>query len=330
VAVRSPPRIDWAPDDDALVSYRARTVQLHDQDGRPRRELAHERIYDVRWCDDGHIIVLDDRGSVTFTRDGELAKQTNYRTALSAPQAASLSSDGSRYVALTDREIFAVQLTTSAAAGAREHPEQIWTFHARSYGVSLGDRPDQIAIEMSPNGELVAIGYTSQDGVGGRIGRGWLVIELASDQFLQRAWIKPETRVGRAQLFAFDVAGTRLAHGVPDLGDTWGVTCLDADDVAADAFARTVPGGAHAVALDRGGQLAAYAYPKTPPGARGRLRVDYLSPAQTTTGTGTTLVLDTLSIDPELPDLVAVAFSRDSRQLACLASTGAIEIVPVP
>ena len=40
--------------------------------------------------------------------------------------------------------------------------------------------------------------------------------------------------------------------------------------------------------------------------------------------------LDTLSIDPELPDLVAVAFSRDSRQLACLASTGAIEIVPVP
>jgi len=323
LAVRSPPRIDWAPDDTALVSYRARTVQLHDATGRATRELAHERVYDVRWGD-GHIVVLDDRGSITFTPQGELAKQTNYRAGLAAPQAASLSGDGARYVAMTDREIFAVQL----AAGAREHPEQIWTFHARSYGVSLGDRSDQIAIEMSPNGELVAIGYTSQEGLGGRIGRGWLVVELATDQFLQRAWIRPETRVGRAQLFAFDVAGKRLAHAVPDLGDTWGVTRLDADDVAADAFARTVPGGAHAVALDRGGQLAAYAYPKTPPGARGRLRVDYLSPAEV--GPGTVEVLDTLSIDPELPDVVAVAFSRDSRQLACLASTGAIEIVPVP
>jgi hypothetical protein len=321
VAVRSPPRIDWAPDDDALVSYHVRTVQLHDRDGRATRELAHERSYDVRWCDDGHIIVLDDRGSVTFTRDGVLANQTNYRTGLKSPQAASLSSDGGRYVALTDREIFVVQL--GFVSGTREQLEQIWTFHARSYGVSLGDRSDQIAVEISPNGKLVAIGYTSQDGVAGRVGRGWLVIELATDQFLQRAWIKPETRVGRAQRFAFDVAGTRLAHAVPDLGDTWGVTNLDAD-----AFARTVPGGAHAVALDRGGQLAAYAYPKTPPGARGRLRVDYLSPAQATTGT--VEVLDTLSIDPELPDLVAIAFSHDSRQLACLASTGAIEIVPVP
>ena len=327
MAVRSPPRIDWAPDDTALVSYRARTVQLHDTTGHATRELAHERVYDVRWCDDGHIVVLDDRGSVTFTRDGAIAKQTNYRTGLVAPQAASLSGDGARYVAMTDREIFAVQL---GGAARRDHPEQIWTFHARSYGVSLGDRSDQIAIEMSPNGELVAIGFTSQEGIGGRIGRGWLVIELATDQFLQRAWIKPETRVGRAQVFAFDVAGKRLAHAVPDLGETWGVTCLDADGIAPDAFARTVPGGAHAVALDRGGQLAAYAYPKTPPGARGRLRVDYLSPAQATSGSGTVDVLDTLSIDPELPDVVAVAFSRDSRQLACLASTGTIEIVPVP
>lgn len=284
------------------------------------RELAHERVYDVRWCDDGRIVVLDDRGSVTFTRDGAIAEQTNYRTGLAAPQAASLSGNGERYVAQTERAIFAVQL-----GGAR--PEQIWTFHARSYGVSLGDRSSQIGIEMSPNGELVAIGYTAQEA--GRAGRGWLVIELASDQFLQRAWIKPEARKERAELFAFDIAGKRVAHAVADAGETWGVTRLDAEHgTQPDAFARTVPGGAHAVALDRGGLLAAYAYPHTPPGARGRLRVEYLSPNDE--GPATVEVLDALSLDPDLPDVVALAFSRDSRSIACLASDGAIEVVPVP
>jgi hypothetical protein len=41
-------------------------------------------------------------------------------------------------------------------------------------------------------------------------------------------------------------------------------------------------------------------------------------------------ILDTQTLESELPDLVALAFSRDRRRLACLSSTGAIEIVPVP
>ena len=322
MAIRSPPRLDWAPGDSAIVSYRNRLVQMHDAGGRAIRELASERIYDVRWRDDGHIVVLDDRGSVTFDHTGALVQQTHFRIdVLRAPYAASMSANGDRYVALGEAELFAVQLEG-------ERPERIWTLHAQSYGMSLGERgyrtpSTRVGIEMSPDGRLVAVGYP-----GG--GRSWIVIEVDTDRFLQRSTIRMDAaRIGgkanAPQLFAFDYAGTRLATAVPDPGMCWGVTRLEVDD---RDFARTVPGGAHAVALDRGGNLAAYAYAKAPDDARGRLRIDYLSPA--TEGAATVETLDTLTIEPELPDVIAIAFSRDSRQLACLASTGAIEIVPTP
>jgi hypothetical protein len=323
LAIRSPPRLDWAPGDSGLVSYRNRQVQLHDATGKSIRELAADRIYDVRFRDDGKIILLDDRGSVTYKRDGELVEQTHFR--MEAPHAASMSGNGDRYVALGDREIFAVQLVG-------EKPERIWTLHAQSYGIELGNRgfrndQSRVGIEMSPDGKLVAIGYK-------RSSRAWIVIELATDQFLQRsqklevAPSKSSGPVGAAapQLFAFDQSGTRLAHGDPDVNSVgWGVTRLEVED---RDVARTVSGGVVAVALDRGGLLAAYAYAKPPDGARGRLRIDYL--ATENTGAGTVEAIDTLTLDPELPDIVALAFSRDSRQLACLASTGAIEIVPTP
>ncbi|MEO8841622.1 MAG: hypothetical protein ABI591_20585 [Kofleriaceae bacterium] len=298
-------------------------VQLHDANGRATRELASERIYDVRFRDDGRIIVLDDRGSITFKRDGELVEQTHFRIGdlVRSPHAASMSANGERYVAISERDVFVVQLVG-------EMPKRIWTLHAQSYGVGLRDprfsnQPSRVGIEMSPDGRLVAIGYSSG-------GRAWIVIEIESDQFLQRAGSKTEPskisgRVAAPQLFAFDHAGTRLAHAVPDKTTSWGVTRLASED---REIAKTVPGGARAVALDRGGLLAAYAYEQPPEGARGRLRIDYLSPAET--GPATVETIDTLSIEPDLPDIIALAFSRDSRQLACLASTGAIEIVPTP
>lgn len=295
---------------------------MHAPDGRTTRELASERIYDVRWRDDGQIVVLDDRGSVTFDRTGALIRQTHFRIDVGRPpHAASMSANGDRYVALGEAELFAVHLEG-------EEPQRIWTLHAQSYGMSLGERgyrtsSTRVGIEMSPDGRLVAIGYP-----GG--GRSWIVIEVDTDRFLQRSTIRVDAakiggKANAPQLFAFDFAGTRLAHAVPDPGMCWGVTRLETDE---RELARTVPGGAHAVALDRGGLLAAYAYAKPPEGARGRLRIDYLSPAAE--GSATVEMIDTLSIEPELPDVIALAFSRDSRQLACLASTGAIEIVPTP
>jgi hypothetical protein len=68
--------------------------------------------------------------------------------------------------------------------------------------------------------------------------------------------------------------------------------------------------GADAVALDTHGALAAFA-------TSGRVRFDDLE-------TGGSLALP-LELDP-----IALAFSPDSRSLACLASDGAVEIVPVP
>ncbi|MFT3691526.1 MAG: hypothetical protein QM831_00180 [Kofleriaceae bacterium] len=241
MAIRSPPRLCWAPDDSGLVSYRNRLVQLHDASGKARRELASERIYDVRFRDDGRIIVLDDRGSLTFKRDGELIEQTHFRIDMAdSPEAASMSDNGERYVAVGRREIFAVALG--------KKPERIWTLHAASYGVALGDRrpmfstnlgnTNRIGIEMSPDGRLVAIGYSDT-------GRAWIVIELATDQFLQRASSQLDTpknapRAAAPLLFAFDGEGKRLAIAAPDQGTSWGVANLESSE---RELRRDVPGG---------------------------------------------------------------------------------------
>ena len=95
-----------------------------------------------------------------------------------------------------------------------------------------------------------------------------------------------------------------------------------------EIYSREVPGGHTAVALEYRGDLVAYAYRAVPAGARGRLRFDYLTPA--VAGPTRVEILDTQTLEVELPDVVAMAFSHDRRRLACLASTGAIEIVPVP
>ena len=127
MAIRSPPRLDWAPGDSAIVSYRNRLVQLHDANGRAKRELASERIYDVRWRDDGQIVVLDDRGSLTFDRNGALVQQTHFR--IDGARAARREHVGERRSLRRDRRAgaFAVQLEG-------ERPERIWTLHARATG----------------------------------------------------------------------------------------------------------------------------------------------------------------------------------------------------
>jgi hypothetical protein len=73
--------------------------------------------------------------------------------------------------------------------------------------------------------------------------------------------------------------------------------------------------------------MVAYGYPEPPAGARGRLVVDYL--ARSPSGASMVELVDTLAIDPEV-ELAAIAFSPDSRRIACLGSDGRLEIVPVP
>jgi hypothetical protein len=41
-------------------------------------------------------------------------------------------------------------------------------------------------------------------------------------------------------------------------------------------------------------------------------------------------IIDTLSIDPDLAEIAAIAFSPDSRRIACLGTDGNLDVVPVP
>ncbi|HTR51954.1 MAG TPA: hypothetical protein VMJ10_14665 [Kofleriaceae bacterium] len=90
----------------------------------------------------------------------------------------------------------------------------------------------------------------------------------------------------------------------------------------------THPGRARAVALDDAGARAAFAYPDPLQGTHMRLRVDFLSPNHR--GPSNVEVLETVWIAHALTDVVAIAFDRKSRNLACLSSNGEIEVLPVP
>jgi hypothetical protein len=59
-----------------------------------------------------------------------------------------------------------------------------------------------------------------------------------------------------------------------------------------------------------------------------RLRVDYLEPG--VKRVSRIAILDALWIDSDLDDIVALAFDRTSRRIACRGASGSIDIVPVP
>jgi hypothetical protein len=319
VRYRSPPRIDWAPGDVALATCRLGAVHVHDLRGRTSpqrasRELAADRILDARWQADGRILGIDDRGALEWGADGELAGQ-RHATEPRPPHAAFIAADGQRFVAIGPgvRASLPSDLYVKDISG-----ERVWTLNGYSHEI-LGWE-GRLSAALSGDGTLVAVGYETP----GSRSRSFVVIEIESDDVLDRGKLRGPAR--GPLLLAFDEAGTRLVQGVADSAE--GLSPIRVGLGRTEAYGLGHPGGAVAVAIDRGGQLAAFAYPAPPPGARGRLRVDYLSPEAL--GMPTVEVLDTLSIEPALPDLVALAFSRDSRSLACLASTGAIEIVPVP
>jgi hypothetical protein len=173
---------------------------------------------------------------------------------------------------------------------------------------------------LSGDGTRVAIAYVTE-----QAGRGVVVFDVDRRRMLDRTYAaQPIDRMASVKL-AFDHAGKRLALALPEIG----VPALGVIRVATgDVYPRTMPGGATAVALEFRGNLVAYAFSQPPPGARGRLRFDYLDAK--VRGDVAVEILDTQTLESELPDLVALAFSHDRRRLACLSSTGAIEIVPVP
>lgn len=280
-------------------------VRLHDANGRAMRDLAHLNCLDARWLDDGRILALDNRGTQTWNRGGVLVDQRNISPRVGArPQtsAACLAGDGSRFVALTEREIF-----VAAIDG-----ERVWRFNPSHVG-----RQDAVATRanLGNTGKLVAIGYDT-----GRIGRvnprSWVVIDVDSQQIVDRIDLA-RTDDGAPTMFEFDRADKRGAH-------PGGVVRLGRGDN--DRLLRS--NGARAIALDDRGVIAVYGFSVAPSGAPGRLRIDYLAPDAK--GPPEIDVVDTLWLDPDVATIAAIAFSADSHGLACLGGDGSVDVVPVP
>jgi hypothetical protein len=337
VAYRSPPRIDWAPDDRSLVSCIAGVVHAHDLSGRtsPRartaiytREVAAHDVLDARFMPDGRILGVDHRGTLVWQANGELVAQ-RHMSEPRRPHAASIAADGARFVVIGPgvlRSRAQTEIYVMSTEG-----ERVWTLNP--YGHDVDVHEGRASSALSGDGRVVAIGYQTASRR-----HDFVVIDLASDASFDRGAARaPGTPPASGPvLLALDGPGDRFALAAPGTGLQLGVIRVGRDgdappapaDPDAVVYTWPHPAGAACIALDRSGGLAAFGYPAPPEGARGRLRVEYLSPVPATAST--IAVLDSLSLDAALPDLVALAFSHDSRQLACLASTGAIEIVPVP
>ncbi|CAN5613270.1 hypothetical protein BH11MYX1_BH11MYX1_57770 [soil metagenome] len=295
-------RIEWEPLDLAILTVSGTTARTHR--GAIVTEVA-SNVLDARWLADGQIVTIDRTCDLRWSRDGTVtAHRVGGRASLVD---ATLSADGGTYATTDERGAIYVEDWLGGLP-----------FHPSLPGAVLDGRTASLA--LSGNGARLAVGYDTE-----QPGRGVAVFDLEHRKLVERTWqAQPLARSARMAL-AFDHAGKRLAQGMPEEGvPALGVLRIK----KGERYARTRIGGAIAVALEDRGNLVAYAHRVPPPGARGRLQFDYLQAG--VKGGEIVEVLDTQTLESELPDLVALAFSRDRRRLACLASTGDIEVVPVP
>jgi hypothetical protein len=304
-------RIEWDPLDTSLLTVLDGVVTVHHAnetvapfDAIDRLDSQPFRAVDARWLADGPLLVIDENGVLRWFRERIVVEEKRHqRKVLSAY----LAAGGTRYAVLHRTINYGNQLLVEDMGGASFRP-------SIELGMSLP------SMALSGDGMRFAFAYDT-----GQPGRGFAVWDLDSREMIDRSWqSQPIDRAARIGL-SFDHAGKRLAMALPEDG----VPALGVLRVASgDAYPRTRIGGATAVALEYRGNLVAYAHRTPPPGARGRLQFDYLAtPAK---GPDIVEVLDTQTLEHELPDVVALAFSRDRRRLACLASTGQVEVVPVP
>lgn len=301
-------RIEWDPLDAAIATCLEGVVAIHE--GGSSREVARG-VFDMRWLADGPMFTIEHPGHLRWRRDGKIVEdearvpQWNQEWLAGAVIAAS----GARFIAIDTDRGGSTRIAVETTSGP--------LFRPRLDGARYGG-PKSVA--LSGNGARVAIAYDTDEA-----GRGIAVWDVDDQKLLDRTWAAQPIEREATAAIAFDHAGKRLAIAVPEVGiASLGAIRID----AGETYPRRLIGGVTAVALEDRGQLAAYAYREVPAGARGRLRFDYL--ATGAKGDVAIEILDTQTLEHELPDVVACAFSRDRRRLACLASTGAIEIVPVP
>ena len=302
-------RIEWDPLDVAIATCVDGVVRIHE--GASVHDHARD-VLDMRWLADGPIMTIDQHGHVVWTRDGVVTAEHVRELNLAGAElvAATIAAGGDRFVVREARRDWGANLTVETIPPRRP-------FTPRLEGVDYRYRP---SVAISGDGRRLALGYVTD----AMRGRGFAVFDIESEKVIDRSWaahsVDPNVRLA----LELDHKGARLAQALPEPSAALGVIRVD----TAEVYPRRSIGGATAVAIDRSGELVAYAYREVPPGARGRLRFDYLDPKPK--GEVVVDLLDTQTLESDLPDLVALAFSHDRRRLACLSSTGAIEIVPVP
>ena len=302
-------RIEWSLDGKHLASCVAGVLRVHDLAGASTI-LDGPDLLDARWHGDA-LVGIDRHGTLRWYRDGGGTEPVRISRVMLAHASIARDRDVVLAIAAHATEIVTFEDKT------------VWTLDRYKHAVGVFE--DRTSAALSPDGAIVAIGYETRAAANysyeRREGRGWLVIDTAKDRVVDRSW--SPTRRSLAPLgFAFDAKRKRLAIASPEAGTTIGMLRIDRDD----KYARTHLGGARAVALDDRGVLAAYAYP--PGVGERRLRVDYLEPGAK--GGSAIAIVDTLWIDPALDDIVAVAFDRQSRRIACIDAKARVDVVPVP
>ncbi|MBA3502423.1 MAG: hypothetical protein M4D80_17585 [Myxococcota bacterium] len=305
-------RIDWSYDGRELLTCGGGTLRRHTLDGASTIVDGPD-VLDARWRGDGSIIAIDRYNTIRTHRDGAMLESPReYQLVLTNAWIA----ESEWYLGMNVGQLF--------VASFDGRPR--WRLDA--YKHEVGQMEDRTSAAISDDGKLVAIGYETRAYANyswqRKEGRGWAVVQTYEDKVLDRSWHATKRAPSAPQHLAFDASGRRLVFATPESGPAAGAIRIDRDD----KYPRDHLGGARAAALDRKGILAVYAYPKTIEAAQRRLRVDYLEPGAK--GPSKIAVVETLWIDPDLEDIVALAFDRTSRRIACLDASGAIDVVPVP
>jgi hypothetical protein len=312
-------KLVWSGDRIAtLVDGRAR---LHDAGGALVQAMPFAYpVIDIAFTTAGLVTFDRDGRFATHDATGALVKQDWLRprgpSGLRGPVPFERASMGGPLVAI-DRDVYDF------------HDHTRWTYRPDDYDVHASS---PVHVALAPTGARLAFAHATLPDDKRPSGRGWIVIAVdtaATDAVvarpsgrkpnLDRHWLQTRAEPGPT-VFAFSADGARMIHASPESTPHVGAIRIGKDR----AYTETHPGGAHAIALDARGIIAAYAYPDAPR----RFRIDYLDPEDSQASMID--VIDSLYIEPSLPDVAALAFSPDSHAIACLAKTGAIEIVPVP
>jgi len=293
-------KIAWSPDSTRFVARLPdRRIRLHEVDGSLLRPMG--MALDVGWSSDGeHVLSIDDKATVRW--HGPVGVERQQRLA---------HGDNA------DRAAFAPKVLSVAYVEQRPAQVVIATLHDKpsviepmKHGIRIGEITE---LALSPDAGHVAVGWHT------RTERGIAVFDVRRDRLVVRETYEVRAAYPVVALaFAFDDAGSRLAFALADRGVLHGgifeLARGDGDRPAVHAS------GAHAVALDARGLIAAF--------ARGReLVFEFLDEAR---AGASVRVESTLAYESNLPDLVALAFDPTSRWLACLATDGTIDVMPVP